>query len=313
METDGRRFGSARSIGVACAIGATGLGLLYMAMAGAPVLYLAVNALSLMIGIALFAVIPSSAGASRRSGVFVALGGGLRLATLLFGVSVDGVSRWIRVAGLSLQPSLVVLPPMLVAFARGRGAVGSIGMMGAAVALALQPDRAMAGVLAAALAILAIYRRDRWVFSTLGVAVAAFAITLLRPDTLPAAPYVEQILYSSFQLHPLAGMAVVGGVLLLIVPALAGHRIDPDNRALHAGFGTAWLAMVVAAAIGNYPTPLVGYGGSAILGYLLGLSAMPARAASASVAGEATEARARSETTTDRHLRIAWTGRASFR
>lgn len=313
METDGRRFGSPRSIGVACAIAATGLGLLYMAAAGAPVLYLAVNALSLMIGIALFAVIPLSGAASRRSGLIVAALGGLLLATLLFGVSVDGVSRWIRVGGLSLQPSLVVLPPMLVAFARGRGAFASIGIIAAAVALALQPDRAMAGVLTAALAALAIYRRDRCVVSTLGAAVAGFVITLLRPDTLPAAPWVEQILYSSFQLHPLAGIAVGGGVLLLIVPSLAGHWIDPDNREVYAVFGTVWLAMVVAAALGNYPTPLVAYGGSAILGYLLSLSAMPARARSASVAGEASEARKPSDTTTDRHLRIAWTVRGIFR
>jgi len=40
-------------------------------------------------------------------------------------------------------------------------------------------------------------------------------------------------------------------------------------------FGVAWLGMVVAAALGNYPTPLVGYGGSAILGYALSLSFLP--------------------------------------
>jgi cell division protein FtsW (lipid II flippase) len=34
--------------------------------------------------------------------------------------------------------------------------------------------------------------------------------------------------------------------------------------------------VIAAAAIGNYPTPLVGYGGSAILGYLLSAALLSA-------------------------------------
>jgi len=233
------------------------LGLLYMSAAGAPSVHLAVNALSLVMGLALFAVISPTGLASRFSGgVLVALGG-LLLATALLGVSVEGASRWVRVAGLSLQISLVVLPAMLVAFARGRGLLATIGMILAAVALALQPDRAMAGVLAATLAVLAMYRPDRWVVSTLAVAVTGFATTLVRPDALPAVPYVDQILYTSFQVQPLACLAVGGGALLLVGPAIAGRWKDPGNREVHAVCGAGWLGVVAAAALGNYPTPLV--------------------------------------------------------
>src|SRR5690606_11790267 len=63
--------------------------------------------------------------------------------------------------------------------------------------------------------------------------------------------------------------------------ALVGLRMDPANRAAHAVFGITWLGMVAAAALGNYPTPLVGYGGSAILGYALSLSFMPLHVRSA--------------------------------
>jgi hypothetical protein len=44
--------------------------------------------------------------------------------------------------------------------------------------------------------------------------------------------------------------------------------------------------MVGAAALGNYPTPLVGYGGSAILGYALSLSVMPSTVGSAAAVRE---------------------------
>jgi hypothetical protein len=55
--------------------------------------------------------------------------------------------------------------------------------------------------------------------------------------------------------------------------------MDPPRRPGHAVFGAVWLAVIVAAALGNYPTPLVGYGGSAILGYLLSLLYLPPRRA----------------------------------
>lgn len=306
METHKQRVKNPRAVGVACATAATGLGLLYMSAAGAPTIYLAVNALSLVMGLALFAVIPSTGLASRLSDGVVVVLGGLLLATALFGVSVEGASRWIRVGGLSLQISLVVLPAMLVAFARSRDLLSTIGMIMAAVALALQPDRAMAGVLAAALAVLAMYRQDRYVASTLAVALVGFTITMIRPDSLPAVPYVDQILYTSFQVHALVGIAVVGGALLLTVPAITGQWIDPKNREVHGVFGTVWLGMVVAAALDNYPTPLVGYGGSAILGYALSLSFLPSKVRSAAGVGGRAENVASTGTT--KHLDLQMGG-----
>jgi hypothetical protein len=74
---------------------------------------------------------------------------------------------------------------------------------------------------------------------------------------------------------------VLAGAALMLVPALIGLRHDSGHRDAHAVFGAVWLALLAAAALGNYPTPLVGYGGSAILGYLFSLIALPARAAPA--------------------------------
>jgi hypothetical protein len=119
-------------------------------------------------------------------------------------------------------------------------------------------------------------------------------VTLARADALPAVPYVDGILLGSFGVHPAAGVAVVGGAMLLLAPALAGIVRDPARRAVHASFGAAWLAVIGAAALGNYPTPLVGYGGSAILGYALSLLALPRvarRRAEAAAAGAAGRAR----------------------
>lgn len=108
-------------------------------------------------------------------------------------------------------------------------------------------------------------RPERHIIVALGASVAGFAATLARADTLPTAPYVDQILYSSFDVHPLAGAAVLAGSVLLLVPATVGWFRDPANREIYTAFGAAWLAGIAAAALGDYPTPIVGYGGSAII------------------------------------------------
>src|SRR3954468_11543031 len=147
---------SPRAVGIACALLATLLGLLYLRAAGAPTSHLIVNALSLAMGLALFAVISQSTQDTRVAGGVVLALGIMLLATATLGLSVEGASRWVRVGGVSLQTSLIVLPAMLVVFARSGGFLATTGVVLAAVALALQPDRAMAGVMTAALAGLAL-------------------------------------------------------------------------------------------------------------------------------------------------------------
>ncbi|HYD12497.1 MAG TPA: hypothetical protein VEC11_06595 [Allosphingosinicella sp.] len=268
--------GRPRRLAMACATGATGLGLVWMAAAGAPHRYLAVNALALILG--LLAIVVLTRVGDVRRGIVDLMLAGLLLLTALVGVSADGVTRWVAVGGVMLQPSLVLLPILALRFAGSRDGLSTLAILLAALALALQPDRAMAGALAAALAVLALFRPERNVLLALGGAGAALAATLLRADPSPAVPFVDQIFFTAFALHPLAGMAVAGGALLLLVPAAAGLAGDREHRMSHAVFGTIWLGVILAAMLGNYPTPVVGYGGSAILGYLVSLLGLPIRA-----------------------------------
>lgn len=274
---------NARAAGLLSAAAAVGLGIGYMVAADAPPRYAMVNGAALAIGLLLFAGIAPFAGRMRGGAVTIAIGFAL-MATALFGVSAEGAARWVSLGPILLQPSLILLPMLVVALARAHGPAATAGVILAAAALALQPDRAMAGALAASLLTLVLIRRDRWSQASLIAAAAGFAVTLLRPDALPAAPYVDGVFYSAFDVHLLAGLAVVAGAGLLLAPAIVGFgRGDRDASLL---FGTVWLAVIAAAALGNYPTPLVGYGGSAVIGYLLSLSLLPraARAAAAPVA-----------------------------
>jgi hypothetical protein len=284
-----------RLIGLLCGAGAVGIGMAYMGAAEAPARYLLMNLAALVLGATAWLALDRAAGA-RLAGagpVVFALAIPLLL-TALFGVSLEGASRWVNIGPLSLQVSLIVLPVMLVLYARRPDRIGTAGMVVAALALALQPDQAMAGVLTAGLLALLVSTRGRLPMIATAASVVAFGWTLTSPDTLPAVPYVDRIFYTAFDVHPLAGFGVLIGAAALILPAAACAWRAGNERAALLAFGGCWAGVIAAAALGNSPTPLVGYGGSAVLGYLLSVALLPngtressARRAPASAPAEA--------------------------
>ena len=268
-----------RLLGLLCGAGAVTMGMAYMIAAGAPPSYLLVNFTALLLGATVWLTLGRTA-ASRLAGagpVILALAV-LLVLTAFFGVAADGASRWVSVGPLNLQVSLIVLPVMLVLYARQPDAIGTAGMIAAALALAVQPDRAMAGVLLAGLLALLVARPGRLPIMAIAASVPAFGWTWFAPETLPASPWVDRVLYTAFDHHPLAGSAVAIGAAALVLPALIGASRGAGERPALLAFGGCWLAVVVAALLGNYPTPLVGYGGSAVLGYLLSVALLPGRA-----------------------------------
>jgi len=265
-----------RLLGLLCGAVAVAMGLAYMLAAGAPSRYLLVNLAALVLGATAWLAL-GPAVRSRPAGAgpaTLALSAALLL-TAWLGEAAGGASRWVSVGPLSLQVSLIVLPVMILLYARRPDPAGTCGMMVAALALALQPDRAMAGVLTAALLALLLARPGRLAMLAAAASVLAFGRTLLVADSLPATAFVDRILYTAFDVHPLAGAAVVTGATALLVPAAAGLIGRAGDRAALLAFGGCWSAVVAAAALGNYPTPLVGYGGSAVLGYLLSVALLP--------------------------------------
>jgi hypothetical protein len=261
-------------VGILCAICAVGLGVLYMVMGGAPHRLIIINLAALLVGLGLCLWLAQSrlSRDGRINTIAPALGAAL-LATATFGMRADGAARWVDVAGLVVQPGLLFIPVMLVLHARRGDGWTATGLALSIAATASQPDRAMAGVLVGALAVLALKNRERRdVFLALAAA-AGFVVTLIRPDQGGVSPFVDQILFTSFGVHPLAGLGLTLGALLLVVPAVmqTTRGRDPSTALV---FGAVWSLVLLAALMGNYPTPLVGYGGSAIVGYLLSIAVL---------------------------------------
>ncbi|WP_168076203.1 FtsW/RodA/SpoVE family cell cycle protein, partial [Caulobacter sp. SSI4214] len=110
-----------RALGVLSAIGAGAVGLAYLAAAGAPGRYLAINVAALLVGLAALAIVGRLRSTKRARSESVMLWLGLTLfGVAAYGVGLDGATRWLRLGGLPVQPSLVILPMMIVGFARSR-------------------------------------------------------------------------------------------------------------------------------------------------------------------------------------------------
>ncbi len=267
---------SPMKVGFACLVGSLLLGFTYFFSAGAPVRFVAINLAAFVLGVSIVWAFKRPRLLGHSVGTFVMpLMAMALLATALLGQEAHGVSRWIVMGPLLLQPSFIFLPLMLVRFSKKPETVSTAALLVAALAIALQPDRGMAGVMVFALVTQALLSANRFVLVALAGSAVAFVATLAQPDDLPAVLHVEHVLWSSFDVHPLIGTAVVCGLALLLVPGVLGVWREGADRNTCLAFAGAWFALIMAAALGNYPTPIVGYSGAAVLGYALSAGCLP--------------------------------------
>lgn len=271
-----RTIWGVRGAALACAIAATGLGLVFLTQAGAPPSYLILNLAALIAGLIVVLPFRHRDPVTRPFvGVIAVAVGLILILTALMGPEVSGARRWFFLGGVGVQPALIGLPFLLVAFARSRDLLTTTGLILTATALALQPDRAMAGTMVVAVATLALIQRDRPPWLMLAAALTAFATTLTQPAAATATPFVDDVFRTAATTGPIAALAVWTGTALLLLPALMGLRQGPGNASAHAVFGTTWLALITASLLGDHPAPVVAYGGSAIVGYLWSTLALP--------------------------------------
>jgi hypothetical protein len=268
-------------LGMACGSAATLLGCAVMAHLGAPVPYIVMNFGALLFALATVAVLPSRAATRDGSREWIALGAGLMLvAFAAHGLVFDELGRWVRIGGIALQPTMVLVPWMVVALARRADGVAWIGIACAAAAIAVQGEVVLASALLCGLLPGLQRALGRMRGALLAWAVACWCLALLRGQPHVPMAYVDGVVAGAFIAGVAPGLALCVGLGLMLAPALPSWR-GGSPRATGGlefqAFGAFWAAAVGAALCTNGQTPLVGFGGSAVLGYFLSLTALPAR------------------------------------
>lgn len=244
-------------------------GLAHIWFGGGPRHYLAINGVALGIALLAIAFLPPS---ERPRSALLASASAVAIlwAPLAIGPETEGISRWIALGPVRLHSGMLAVPVLLALLFHVGERTRIVIISASAAALAMQPDRASALALAGGVAAIAIADGGRASRVATGVSLAALIATMANPDPLAPVPFVEHVLQDAWRANAWAGILLT--VVLsaaLILPVLADRAFAPVAAAM-AGFA-------IASLLGPYPTPLIGAGASAILGFGLCVALTPRR------------------------------------
>ncbi|HEV2736076.1 MAG TPA: hypothetical protein VGV85_14610 [Longimicrobiaceae bacterium] len=223
----------------------------------------------------------------------VVLAGAALIATLV-APGMQGVHRWLKLGPVRLHAAAVLLPLLLAALpalARVRGWWASaLVAAGVALALFLQPDAAQATAFAAGAAVLLLPGAGGRLPRLAGLLPLPLLAGLAwgRRDPLAPVPHVEEILGLAAGLGAGWGVAAAASLALLPAPFLVAGRGAASRAGL--ALGTYVAVTCLAPLAGSFPVPVMGYGVSPILGYLLGAGVFLRGAAPREAAGAGSSA-----------------------
>lgn len=250
---------------------ALSVGLVVMSRAGVPAGLWLRNLAAALVGVLLVAAAsrrPAAASGASLLPWLCASGLALLGATLM-APGVAGVHRWLGSGPLEVHVGAVLLPSLLV-FLTHLAWAPTVAVAGLTLTvLLLQPDAAQATSFAAGWGVWAAMRRGRAAAAPVATAVMLAGATWLRHDPLEPVAYVEGIVGLAAGQGAILGAASLFALALLPVPFLLSAR-HPAGTAL----AVYMAGTVVAAWLGDYPVPVLGYGVSPILGYYLAVVAL---------------------------------------
>lgn len=240
-------------------------GLAFMAAFGAPGAYLALNGGALLLGLGWLALAPQALLARPR--ILAAILLALFAAPLLTGPELNGVTRWLPLGPVTLHAGMLVLPLLLRLAAENEEDAPVLLSAGLLVALS-QPDAASAAALTFG-AVGLYHVRPDWRLGL--VVIVGFFATILAALTgeLAPQPFVERVLVDAAYASPFAAAGLFAALLTGFLLALFATALPRPARFAVAGslFGFAIMALM-----NTYPTPLIGFGASPIIGYALALA-----------------------------------------
>lgn len=264
----GALAGAALAVGAGCAL---------LLALGAPSRMPIVNGVSLLIGLGGLTIIWAldRAGASVKTGSLALLVASLVIPlTALVGPSADGVARWLVIGGLTIQPAMIVVPLLVVGLALHPSLPRLAAVIIAAFGLTLQPDPGGAAMLMLGTVAPLVAQKAR--NTRLGIAAIisfiALAVAAGRNIALPPVPFVEHVIPDALTAGPLAILLLVAATILMFAPAWSRRTEAPQ-----IAFAAVWFGALLAALVGYFPTPVIGFGGSGALGYLLSAGLMVLR------------------------------------
>lgn len=257
---------------IATVLAACSLGVYAMVSIGLPVSIWGQNVLAVVVLLLIAAFAPKLKVSMRYEVLSVVLVV-LLAATLLFDGD-DGIRRWVRVSVLSLNAAMIALPVVIWCLIRlfelGKSLQASLLTVLTASILLIQPDASQLTGFSFAIGVyLAASGNVRGALrlSICGFLLVATLFSWLFLSNLPPVVYVEEILSVLGGIHP--SLLALGLILLFSMPLPLILCSDRKGGGVGVFVALYYWGISLSALAYDFPVPMIGYGVSPFIGYIL--------------------------------------------
>lgn len=187
---------------------------------------------------------------------------------------IEGVKRWITIGPLGIYIASVILPFVIIIlgrFATNNRKYETNGLIiYALIILLFQPDAGQLTAFACAMVFTLWKAIKSWLMKITSVIVIVCIVVLswVFLDDLAPVAYVEEILFLVADLGMILFVIGVISLLLLLFPFFFYGR----NHFISLSLGIYFLVSILVTFFGNFPMPVMGYGVSPIIGYIIAIT-----------------------------------------
>lgn len=244
-----------------------------------PVMYYTLNISCLIIGwiISCFAIMIKVKTGKRGTYTIIIMGLILVLYELtVIDAGVDNVHRWLSLGPISLYVSSIFAPILIIGvwsiLEKNKYLLARVITVIAAAILFLQPDASQLTSFAIPMMIIFFIKANKKVLTyfIIGILILFVVTSWIRLDSLPPVKYVEDIVGLVMDMGIIWSVLGIAALILQPIPFF----IIPTSkyRIVSACLGLYYVIFIVSTFFGNFPVPLMGYGVSPIMGYLIAIT-----------------------------------------
>lgn len=187
---------------------------------------------------------------------------------------LEGVHRWLTFGPVNIYIASIILPILIIHICKlsinKRENLLIVLSFITLIILLMQPDAGQLTAFACVAAILLWKTINNRIFKIVSlIIILALGITTwVFLDDLAPVPYVEQILFLVADLGAIWFALGILSLLLLIIPFF----LTCKENIVSFSLGVYFLMTMIVTIFGNFPMPIMGYGISPIIGYIISLT-----------------------------------------
>lgn len=258
------------------ALPAVMIGAIAMSVHNIPSIYYVLNIVCLLTGWLISCYEISKNGRTRKNGTYGVIIIILTLvlyALTFIDLGMDDVHRWLSLGPISVYISSMLAPILIIELwtllENNNGLLVGVFTVIAAILLVLQPDASQLTAFAIPMMIILFSKINNRILSCFIIGILIFLVctSWIYLDSLSAVIYVEEIVGLVMDMGLIWSILGILSLILLPMPFLVLPRAN--EKILSRCLGLYFAIFITTTFLGDFPVPLMGYGISPIIGYLM--------------------------------------------